>query len=71
MTKYNNAQVVSSRFSILVSGLMDKLVELLECCSSYYTPQEHIHEKKYVVFHCCFPVQSRERYVAFNLAHGH
>ena len=49
-----------SRSSLLVSWLMDKTVELLECCSSYYTPQEYIDKKEHEVCRCGPPVQPRD-----------
>jgi hypothetical protein len=46
----------TAKFGLLVGGLMDKSVELLECCSGYYTPQEYIDEKEQEVFRCGPPV---------------
>jgi hypothetical protein len=45
---------------LLVSWLVDKSVKLLECCSSYYTPQEYIDKNEQKVFRRCRPVQSRD-----------
>jgi hypothetical protein len=46
----------TAKFSLLVGGLMDKSVQLLERCSGYYTPQEYIDEKEQEVFRCGPPV---------------